>query len=74
MRIAVAICLLLVADANARTHVDNASLRRAPWFSMFEQRRQAALQLHRLGDNSGVPVIIENMSALTNQTDRNSAG
>ena len=37
----------------------------------FETRRQAAIELSRAGDNSGVPVLIEAMSTLTNQNDRN---
>lgn len=37
----------------------------------FETRRHAAIELSRAGDNSGVPILIEAMSTLTNQNDRN---
>ena len=39
----------------------------------FETRRRAAIELHELGDNSGVPVMIVAMTNLTNQTERNNA-
>ena len=41
--------------------------------SDFDTRRRAALALHKSGDNTGVPAIIEAMGTLTNQTDRNNA-
>lgn len=37
----------------------------------FDARRRAAIALARAGDNSGVPMLIEAMSSLTNRNDRN---
>lgn len=37
----------------------------------FDVRRRAAIELARAGDRSGVPMLIEAMSSLTNRNDRN---
>ena len=36
----------------------------------FQVRRKAAIELSRAGDNSGVPMLVEAMSCLTNRNDR----
>ena len=76
MKIKVAIIILSATTALtalAESGDSSSALLAALSSPNFETRRSAAIELHKLGDNSGVPLMIEAMSTLTNETERNNA-
>jgi HEAT repeat protein len=65
--------LVLAASVGVAESMTNSTLRADLSSPDFETRRRATIELHKLGDNSGVPAMIEAMGTLTNQTERNNA-